>query len=70
MYCFKLVHCLTCEIILLPFFGKPNTMIDLTHEWQNVLVDQFLENRKFMNSNLSLANAFATKNKLIMAACL
>ena len=36
-------------------------MIDLTHEWQNVLVDQFLENPKFMNSSLSLANAFATK---------
>ena len=44
-------------------------MIDLTHEWQNVLVDQFLENPKFMNASLSLTNAFATFDKLTMAAC-
>ena len=30
-----------------------------------VLVDQFLENPKFMNSSLSLANVFATKKKQI-----
>ena len=29
-----------------------------------VLVDQFLENPKFMNSSLSLANAFATKKQI------
>ena len=39
-------------------------MIDFIHEWQNVLVDQFLENPKFMNSSLSLANAFATKKQI------
>ena len=45
-------------------------MIDLTHEWQIVLVDQCLENPKFMNSSLSLANALATKKiDYGLAAC-